>query len=205
MKSIHRLMMTSSAYRQTSDVTAAHEKLDPENVLVSRMRMHRMEAEILNDTMLLVTGRLDQTQYGVPAPVQVRDDGLVIPIGTEKGWRRSIYVQQRRTNIPTILESFDFPQMNPNCVDRQDSTVATQALHLMNNQTIRTLSESFAQRVKMEGGSDPKQQIETLYWLALSRPPSDEERTLSLEALSRLPLAKLCHAMLNSAAFLYID
>ena len=205
IKSMHRLMMTSSAYRQSSNVTSTHENVDPENLLFSRMAMRRMEAEVLNDTMLLVAGRLDETRYGVPAPVQVRDDGLVMPIETERGWRRSIYVQQRRTNIPTILDSFDLPQMNPNCVERLDSTVATQALHLMNNTMVRRLADSFAERVKREAGSDPKQQIEKMYWIALSRPPGDEERKLSLEALTTLPLAKLCHTMLKSAALLYID
>jgi hypothetical protein len=164
-----------------------------------------MEGEVLNDTMLLVAGRLDETRFGAAAPVQVRPDGLVTPIGTEKGWRRSIYVQQRRSNVPTLLDNFDFPAMTPNCVERVDSTVATQALHLMNNGVIDDLADALAKRVEQEAGSDPKQQVEKLYWIALSRPPEDDERKLSLEALAKLPLSRLCHTMLNSAAFLYID
>ena len=109
VKAMHRLMMTSSAYRQSSKLTSALEHSDPENRLLSRMPMRRMEAEVLHDAMLLVAGRLDETRYGPAAPVLVRDDGLVTPIGTKKGWRRSVYVQQRRKHIPTVLESFDLP------------------------------------------------------------------------------------------------
>jgi hypothetical protein len=202
---MQRLMMTSSAYRQSSKVTAADEEKDPDNVLLSRMNMRRMGAEVLNDTMILVSGRLDETRYGVPAPVQVRGDGLVTPTATAKGWRRSIYVQQRRSNIPTILDNFDFPAMTPNCVDRTDSTVATQALHLMNNGMVDELAGSLAERVAKDAGGDPKQQVEKLYWLALSRPPDDEERKLAMDGLAKLSLSRLCHTMLNSAAFLYID
>ncbi len=205
VKAMQRLMMTSSAYRQSSKVASIHEAKDPDNVLLSRMSIRRMGAEVLNDTMLLVSGRLDETRYGVPAPVQVRGDGLVTPVATDKGWRRSIYVQQRRSNIPTILDNFDFPAMTPNCVDRVDSTVATQALHLMNNGMVDDLADSFAKRVAQEAGGDPKQQVEKLYWMALSRPPDDEERRLSMEGLAKLSLGRLCHTMLNSAAFLFID
>jgi hypothetical protein len=204
-KAMHRMMMTSAAYRQGSTVTPDHTKLDQDNVLLSRMPLRRMDAEVLNDTLLLVAGRLDETRFGKPAPVQVRPDGLVTPVASEKGWRRSIYVQQRRSNIPTILESFDFPAMTPNCVDRVDSTVATQALHLMNNAMVDELAESLAKRITAEVGDNPGQQVERLYWIAVSRPPDDEERKLSVRSLARLPLARLCHAILNSAAFVYID
>ncbi len=205
VKAMQRLMMTSGAYRQDSKIDSIHEEKDPDNALLSRMSLRRMSAEVLNDTMLLVSGRLDEARYGAPAPVQVRGDGLVTPVEAGKGWRRSIYVQQRRSNIPTILDNFDFPAMTPNCVDRVDSTVATQALHLMNNGMVDDMADSFAGRVKQEAGSDPKQQVEKLYWMALSRPPDDEERKLSLEGLAKLSLGRLCHTMLNSAAFLYID
>jgi hypothetical protein len=202
---MQRMMMTSSVYRQSSKVTSMLEEKDPDNMLLSRMGMRRMGAEVLNDAMLLIAGRLDETRYGVPAPVQVRGDGLVTPVATGKGWRRSIYVQQRRSTIPTMLDNFDFPAMTPNCVDRVDSTVATQALHMMNNGMVDDLADSFAKRVAQEAGDDPKQQVEKLYWMALSRPPDDEERKLSVESLAKLALGRLCHTMLNSAAFLYID
>ena len=227
MKALHRLIMTSSTYRQASTVTPTHEKLDAENVLLSRMPMRRMEAEVLRDTLFLVSGRLDETRYGPADPVLEREDGLATSVGGEKGWRRSIYVTQytshkRGENNPTILATFDFAQMTPNCLERVESTVAPQALHLMNDTTIRSLAASFAERVKREAGTDPLGQIERAYWIVLSRPPTSEEKELSRKALLELErvaaksapnreavptqaLAKFCHTLLNSAAFIYID
>ena len=231
VKDMHRLIMTSSTYRQVSTVTWAHEKLDPDNVLLSRMPMRRMEAELFYDSLLLVSGRLDETRFGPPDPVEVRSDGLVRPVATEKGWRRSIYVIKKVEfdiskkigfDIPTLLDSFDYPRMSPNCLERNESTVATQALHLMNDAMVRELADSFAERVVRGVGTDPERQIERVYFVALSRPPTAEEKNIARRTLKGLaaqwanvspapedvPLQALrtfCHAILNSAEFLYID
>jgi mono/diheme cytochrome c family protein len=186
IKSMHRLMMTSSTYRQSSAVTPAIEKADPADRLLSRMPMKRMEAEVLYDTLLLVSNKLDESRFGQPEPVVIRDDGLVTPVGTEKGWHRGIYVEQRRTKLPTVMESFDLPAMSPNCVDRSVSMIAPQALHMMNDVMIANLAESFAERVRKEAGTDLEKQIERAYWIALSRPPNDEERKISMEAVRRI-------------------
>jgi hypothetical protein len=249
IKSMHRLMMTSSTYRQSSAVTPLLEKQDPENILLSRMPMKRMEAEVLNDTLLLISKRLDEGRYGLPQPVEVRDDGLVTPIETPKGWRRSIYVTQRRTQLPTLLENFDMPAMSPNCLERNVSIVAPQALNLLNNAMIQKLAQSLAERVRKEAGDDPQMQVDRLYWIAYGRSATEEEKRLCLAALNRmaesdspssaramddrkvaatvassstkksepvldqkkneprdlLSLTNLCHTIMNSAAFLYID
>jgi mono/diheme cytochrome c family protein len=221
MKQMHRLMMTSATYRQSSAVTRAHEKLDPGNVLYSRMPLVRLDAEALYDSLLLVAGRLDETPFGPGDAVQVRPDGLVTPAGTARGWRRLIYVQQQRKRLPTHLETFDYPQMNPNCVERRESLVAPQALHLMNNGSVQRLAEAFAQRLRREAGADPSRQVERAYLIALGRAPGAEEKQLSLDALARLTerwagtadrdtaarnaLTSYCHALVNSAAFLYVD
>src|SRR5262249_1095161 len=133
IKAMHRLMVTSNTYRQSSAVTAEFEAADPGNNLYSRMPLVRLDAEALYDTLLLVAGRLDETRFGPADAIQVRPDGLVTPNGTARGWRRLIYVQQTRKHVATHLENFDFPPMNPNCLERRDSTVAPQALYLMNN------------------------------------------------------------------------
>jgi mono/diheme cytochrome c family protein len=218
IKTMHRLIMTSNTYRQASTVTPELLKADPDNIWLSRMPLKRMEAELLYDSLLDISGRLDATRFGPPEPVQVRDDGLVTPIATEKGWRRSVYVAQRRTEIPTLFESFDLPPMSPNCLERNTSTVAIQALHLLNNSMVENLAEVFAERVRKEAGDQPEKQIETAYWYALSRPPSAEEKSASLQAFthfkqlerpgsdeSQRALASFCHALVNSAGFLYID
>jgi hypothetical protein len=225
IKQMHRLMMTSSAYRQVSTIGPESKRVDPDDALLSRMPLRRMDAESLNDTMLLVSGRLDETTFGVPAPVEVREDGLVTQIETPKGFRRSIYVQQRRTEIPTVLDNFDLPPMSPNCSERTESTVSLQALYLLNNGMVQQLADSTAARIKKEAGESIGKQIDTLYWRALSRGPSEEEKKLALEAVTKIQqaelhsssqklseseaqtaaLSKLCHTIFNSAAFLYID
>jgi hypothetical protein len=231
VKTMHRLMMTSAAYRQSSLVTPTHELLDPDNALFSRMPLRRVDAEVLYDSILLAAGRLDETRYGPPDAVETNADGLVTPVATSaQHWRRSIYVEQRRKQIPTLLESFDLPQMNPNCIDRADSNVAPQALHLLNNATIHKLTEHFAARVQNEAGDDPAKQIERVYLTALSRLPSSDEAELALATLAELTdhwskrlagaadpaetsqneaslraLSSFCHTILNSAEFLYVD
>jgi hypothetical protein len=220
-KAMHRLMMTSATYRQGSAVTPEAQKLDSENTLFSRMPLTRLDAEALYDTLLLVAGRLDETRFGPGDAVQARPDGLVTPAGTDRGWRRIVYVRQTRKQIPTHLENFDFPQMNPNCVERRPSTVAPQALHLMNNGMVLRLAEHFAGRVRREAGADPAKQVEAVYLTALSRFPTDEERRVGVAALEKLAgrwaengdrasaglqaLTTYCHAVVNSAEFLYVD
>ena len=217
---MHRLMMTSATYRQCSAVTPELAKLDPANELYSRMPLVRLDAESLYDTLLLVAGRLDETRFGPADTVQVRPDGLVTPTGTARGWRRLIYVQQTRKQPLTHLENFDFPQMNPNCIERRESTVAPQALHLMNNGMVDQLAEQFAKRVSRE--TEPEKQVEKVYLIGLSRLPTEEEKKIGVDALHQLTeewskpqaggdtarlhaLKTYCHAIVNSAGFLYVD
>ena len=224
-KSLHRLIMTSATYRQSSRVTPLHERLDPENRRLSRMPLRRMDAEVLRDTLFLISDRLDQTPGGLPNPVLQRKDGLATSVPTPRGWRRSIYVRQQTSHRmgasnPTILDTFDFPEMTPNCLERVESTVVPQALHLLNDGTVRGLADSLAERVRREAGSDPSRGIEEAYWIVLNRPPTSEEQSVSRQALETLgksvdntdgkevadqALAKFCHTLLNSAGFLYID
>jgi hypothetical protein len=220
-KAMHRLMMTSATYRQSSAVTPESQKLDPENALFSRMPLTRLDAEALYDTLLLVAGRLDETRFGPGDAVRARPDGLVTPAGTDRGWRRIVYVRQTRKQIPTHLENFDFPQMNPNCVERRPSMVAPQALHLMNNGMVLRLAEHFAGRVRREAGADPAKQVEAVYLTALSRFPTDAEKQLGVASLDKLTsrwaekgdravtgmqaLTTYCHAIVNSAEFLFVD
>ena len=219
VKAMHRLIMNSSTYRQMSTVTPAHERLDPENDLLSRFPLKRMEAEVLWDTLLLISGQLDETPFGAADGVNVRPDGLVTAVGTESGWRRSIYVEHNRKQNMTILESFDLPRQTPNCLERKLSTVAPQALHLLNNQTIHELATSFAERVIREVGDHPAKQIDQGYQIALGRLPTPEEKQLVMESLDKLKqqwaedetasgvkaLADVCHVLINAAEFMYID
>ena len=222
LKTMHRLMMTSNTYRQASAVTPRQEQLDPGNRLLSRMPLRRMEAEELRDTLLWVAGQLEESRFGPPDPVTVRADGLVL-----SGKRRSVYVQQLRKQPASLLEIFDLPAMNPNCLQRSESLVAPQALHLLNDTAVREMAGQFADRVLRVAGEEAAQQVQRAYWIALSRPPSAQEQEDCLHTLKRMTeqwgeqlaanekpsnsearrkaLTTLCHTIMNSALFLYID
>ena len=230
IKRMHRNIMTSATYRQASQVSPAHLRLDPENRLLSHMPLQRLDAESLRDTLLFISGRLDETPFGPADLLDVREDGLVTSVALPGGWRRSVYVLQRRSQPVTLLANFDLPQMSPNCIQRPISTVAPQALHLLNNRTVHQLAQAFADRVIAEVGSDPDRQMKRVDRIALSRHPSQEEAGVGLVRLSQLSakwngqmdqdasrfeaasgdaatrvLGNFCHAMLNSAALLYVD
>ena len=212
VKELHRLMMNSRTYRQSSRVADELVTADPENRLLSRMPMRRMDAESLRDSLLFVSGKLDDTPGGPPDPVSVDQDGLVSVDPTPGGnWRRSLYAQYRRTEIPTMMETFDYPEMGPNCYERSISTVSPQSLMLTNNGRVREWSAALAERIEQtvvgDGESAPgsAEKVDLLYKIALSRPPTKTERELGIEVLQEVTFEAYCHAILNSAAFIYID
>jgi hypothetical protein len=220
IKQMHRLMMNSRTYRQSNRITEQRRKLDPQNRLLSRMPLRRMNAEALRDSLLFVSGKLTDTPGGPPDGVSVDRDGLVSAnVTANGGWRRSIYLQYRRTEIPTMLETFDYPEMGPNCVARSVSIVSPQSLMLLNNRRVRELAAAFAERVeKLSGDRDRNDRgvrVDFVYQIALSRPPSEQERRLGIAVLQELEitwkgdrrraLETYCHTILNSAAFVYVD
>ena len=229
VKHMHRLTMTSTAYRQVSRKDGEALAADPDNVLLSRMAMRRMDAEQLYDSILMATSRLDPTRFGLPVDLELSDDGEYRATGSTRGFRRSVYtLQQPRTPI-SLLEAFDLPQLSPNCIVRNQSNVPTQALHLMNSEWMWGLSRYMAGRVIDVAGSDPAKQVREVFLRALSRAPSHDETSESLAALDDLQdhwserlmsdrretpieatarwlaLANVCHTVLNSAEFAFID
>ena len=229
IKEMHRLMMTSEAYRQSSRVESAAAQADPDNLLLSRMPMRRMDAEVLHDSILRVTGRLDGTRFGRPARVTKQENGEIVADGTEQGWRRAVYLLKKRRLPITLLEVFDAPKLAPNCTERRESTVAPQALQMMNGETQIEHSRYLAGRLIDEHPDHDGAQVAALYRTVLSRQPSAGEAEAAqadLTALRKSWLAHLedtrhpgprqstaawmalgsfAHAMLNSAEFLYID
>ena len=161
VKAMHRLIMNSQTYRQSSRVTEERRRLDPANRLLSRMSLRRLDAEAVRDSLLFVSGMLDGDPGGIPDAVTVDRDGQVHAFPTEGGgWRRSVYLQYRRTAIPTLMDTFDYPKMGPNCVSRSESTVSPQPLLLMNNGHVRELARRFAQRVHGSVGNELRLQVE---------------------------------------------
>ncbi|MGI8991659.1 MAG: PSD1 and planctomycete cytochrome C domain-containing protein [Bryobacteraceae bacterium] len=229
MKSMHRLMVTSTAYRQSSQVSEALIAVDPDNALLSRMPLKRMDAETLYDSILTATGRLDPALFGKPVEVTVTADKEVIVKPEKTGFRRSIYVLHRRQTPMSLLDAFDEPIMTPNCTERRRSNVATQALHMMNGSMAWESARFMAGRVIDEAGADRAGQVAAIYLRAYSRRPSVEETKSAVDAIENfrkqwparlesdndsapraeeanwLAVANYCHAILNSAEFSFID
>ncbi len=225
LKALHRLIMTSTAYRQVSRATQRTQERDPDNRLWSRFPLRRLDADALRDSILKVAGRLDPTPYGPADELEVKPDGEVVAKAGSQGYRRSIYLMQRRSKPVSLLESFDAPLLVPNCLKRPHSTVSSQALQLENSELVRISARHMAGRVIDAVGDDLPKQIERVYLLTLTRPPSPQESMKAEEVLRRLTrewkqhlevevppepvaskaqwlaLASLCHTYLNSASF----
>lgn len=189
LKHVHRLIMTSTAYRQGHAENAAKRNIDPENRLYGRREARRLEAEVIRDAMLAISGKLNPKPFGEPVPVMADRTGQYI-LGIEnlnagrpgdwlpmhgEQYRRSVYVQARRSRPLAVLASFDWPAMSPNCEARASSTVAPQSLLLMNNRLIVAQSEYFAKRVRQEAGQERDAQVRRAWELAYGREPSKQE------------------------------
>src|SRR5262249_22143760 len=142
IKAMQRLVMTSATYRQQSGDDG--------------FPLRRIEAECVRDSILKIAGRLDMKPFGPADPIKALPDGEVITEST----RRSVYVTHRRTQPISLLETFDQPFMNPNCVKRGLSVVSSQALDLMNGDLVRENSRFMAGRIIDAAGEDPSAQIE---------------------------------------------
>ena len=175
LKQLHRQIMTSRTYRQTSTRDPIRDRIDPDNSYLSRMSVRRLEAEILRDSLLTVSGRLNPQVGGAPVPVMFNEEGQVVigidttdTAGRPSGkivplngaeFRRSIYVQARRSRPLEMFATFDAPIMEPSCDARAVTTVSPQSLLLMNSTTMRVHAQQFAQRVQSEGGKDTAEQV----------------------------------------------
>jgi hypothetical protein len=199
LKEMHRLILNSTVYKQSSTRTAERDAVDPDNLLLSRAPLRRLDAEVLRDAMLLVSGQLNPKMFGAPVPVMLDTDGQVIvgvdttdtagrptgkvvPLNGEE-FRRSVYVQMRRSRPLGMLETFDLPKMEPNCELRTASTVAPQSLTLMNSAFALGAATAFAERVQRETGAAPEAQITRAWKLALGCLPSQTELQRSLDFL----------------------
>ena len=133
MKKLHRLILLSTVWRQSSEIpeSSAMDSIDPTNQSYWRRSVIRLEAETLRDSMLAAAGDLDPKLFGAPLPVKTDDAGQVI---VENQKRRSLYIQMKRSQPVAMLQAFDAPVMETNCEYRTVSTVATQSLMLMNGE-----------------------------------------------------------------------
>ncbi|HMC64842.1 MAG TPA: DUF1553 domain-containing protein, partial [Gemmataceae bacterium] len=225
IKTMHRLIMTSSTYRQISTIDpklhAAARERDPDNRLLWRQRLGRLEAEVLRDSILSVTGALNPVMYGRPVTMVRHADGEVTTPSDASGKRRSIYLQVRRSQPLTMLQVFDQPVMETNCTRRATSTVSSQALTLLNSDFMVGAADAFAARALKENASDPAGHC---WRLAFARQPTEQEQA-KLQAFlkaqtdrhaaavargnpreaERRALADLCHMLLSANEFAYVD
>jgi hypothetical protein len=249
LKKLHRLILTSTAYRQSSVRDSEKERIDPDNRLLGRMNSRRLEAETIRDAMLVATGKLNPKQFGAPVPIMTDEDGQIVvgvdtndtagrpsgkfvPLNGEE-FRRSIYIQMRRSRPIGMLESFDLPRMEPNCELRNASTVATQSLAMMNGDFTLTMSKYLAERTTREAGGEVAAQVRHAWKLAFGSEPSAGDADRSREFIAKqtaffqahpvkVPppakgkeappaepamqaLATFCQALLTSNQFLYVD
>ncbi len=236
LKRLHKLIMTSNAYRQVSRRNAKQDKIDPDNRLLGRMNIRRMEAETIRDAILVLSGRINLRMHGKPVPVSENDEGQVIigvnttdsanrPTGKKvdlKGdeFRRSLYVQVRRSLKLSFLDAFDAPTMEPNCAKRPVSTVAPQALIFMNNQFVVDQSRVMAERLRKLAGDDLDGQLTAGWEHAFAYEPSGTELSSSREFVQKqtalfkerkdktpelTAMANYCQALMSANRFIYVD
>jgi hypothetical protein len=242
LKQLHRLLVLSTAYQQTSLRAEPLQQRDPDNRLLGRMSVRRLEAEAIRDAILAAAGNRSDRMGGPPAPVNPDEVGQVIigkatrdgngilvaePDTGEDQFRRSIYVQVRRSMPLGMLEPFDVASTAPNCELRPSSTVPPQSLLMMNSTFILRQSEAFAQRVAREAGDDLAAQVRRAWHLAYGQPASEEEvargvlfvtaqqphfEQAAAEAKDKPALsprqqsvALLCQVLVSSNRFLYVD
>ncbi len=218
LKHLHRLIMTSTVYRQQSSRSELAQEVDGANDLYSHFPVRRLEAEVIRDSILAVSSRLDAVQFGQAVAVSADDAGQIIVKGEQQ--RRSVYLHVRRTQPVALLKSFDAPVMEVNCGKRESSTVATQSLMLMNSNFVLQSSQAFAQRISSDESKPVNEQLAYGWQLAYGRTPTPEERVMAESYLSeqrellesrqhespnKQALTNFAQALLSSNEFLYVE
>jgi hypothetical protein len=215
VKPLHRLLVLSNTYRQSSRPdSAAVVQLDPENRLLARYSRRRLSAEEIRDAMLAVSGRLNPKRGGPSVMVPV-DPEIVALLNKPGQWqvakdpaefdRRSIYLHAKRNLRLSFMESFDAPALQTSCPRRESTTHAPQALELLNGRLSNDLAESFARRLEDETGGVPEQVVHRAYALATGRAPTPEELRLSLDFVRDQPRKEFALAIFNLNGFLYVQ
>jgi cytochrome c553 len=220
VKRLIRTLMLSRAYHMSSHPGERADQADPQNLLLHRMRVRRLEGEAIRDAMLAVSGRLDRRAYGPPVPVYLTafQDGRGRPKSgpLDGDGRRSVYLAVRRNFLSSFLLAFDTPIPFSTMGRRTVSNVPAQALILMNDPFVHQQAEVWAKRVAEQGGS-ASERINGMYQSAFGRPPSEAELRACLEFLDRQgelaggkpgePAAwkDLAHMLFNAKEFIFVN
>jgi Protein of unknown function (DUF1549)/Protein of unknown function (DUF1553)/Planctomycete cytochrome C len=216
MKSMHKLIMTSEAYRRSADPTPSAREKDPANELFSHMNRRRLQSEEIHDGVLQVSGTLNSKMGGIPIVPPLQTEELYGMIGKpENNWvvspdpeqfsRRSIYMLQRRTFQQPMFEALDSPDGVQSCPRRNESTTAPQSLALLNGDFIMGQAKKMAAKV---------QSVDEIWTRVLGRPPSPEERASATKLIERqtqrlgskeAAYTELARALMNLNEFLYVE
>ena len=222
LKHLHRVIMASATYQQSSQHREDAARYDPENKLLWKFPLHRLEGEVIRDASLAVAGALNP-KMGGPSIFPELPPGMPTPRG---GWkvnddpeernRRSVYIFVRRNTRYPLFESFDMPDPHESCSRRNVTTSPIQALNLLNSKLTLEWAQSFAARVLAQAGPDLTRQIESAFQLAYCRLPQPDEKKLAFQFLAAhrevigdrsdngaATLTDLCHMLLNSNEFVY--
>lgn len=207
LKELHKLIMTSSVYTQSSRFDEAKAQIDRENQFLWRWPPQRLEAEVIRDSLLAASGHLDPTMYG-PGTLD------------ESSRRRSIYFTVKRSKLIPMMQAFDAPDALSSIGERSTTTVAPQALLLLNNPNARAYAKAFASRIAPESKADPAKAVRAGYVVAIARQPTDDEladgisfvaaQTSSYAAAGKpdapqLALADFCQVLLCLNEFVYVE
>jgi hypothetical protein len=220
IKHIHRLILNSNTYQQSSHLPgdpalkALAIKKDPENKLLWRFNRRRLAAEQIRDAILAVSGKLN-TRQGGPSIMVPIDQGLVNTLYKPSQWapakdpaehnRRSIYLIVKRNLRLPFMEVFDAPDAQVSCARRESSTHAPQALELLNGTFANEQAEAFATRLEAEAGPNLRQQIDLGYRLVTGRHARPKEIQLALAFLKTQPKREFALTLLNLNSFLYVN
>ncbi|MHC4875738.1 MAG: DUF1553 domain-containing protein [Planctomycetota bacterium] len=210
LKTLHRLIVTSATYRQTSLYRADAAAIDADNRLLWRKSPRRLEAEAIRDTTLTIAGVLNDT-LGGPG---YRDFDTFTrntqfyemkdKTGPEFN-RRSVYRTWVRSGRNQFLDAFDCPDPSAKAPKRAVTVTPLQALALLNNSFVLRMANQLAERVQGDAGSETSKQIEVLFRLAYGRGPKAAERSVTTAFITEHGLPELCRVILNSNEFLYVD
>jgi hypothetical protein len=208
LKHLHRIILLSTVYQQSTTVSATTLELDPENHWFSRKHVQRLEGEVIRDNLLLISGCLNRTLGGPgvspPIPEDILKSANRWTISPEEAdhHRRSVYVVARRNLRFPFLEVFDAPDSNVSCPERGRSTTAPQALSLLNSPEVVAACTRTAARLQRESTTQ-RDFVSRTYRSILGRAPSPRERALAQEFLGASPPSELCRALLNLNEFVY--
>jgi hypothetical protein len=206
LKAMHRLMLTSATYLQST--ASPHLSKDPENLHFARMNRLRLEGEAIRDSLLFVSGRLNERMFGpgvfppVPADVLKGSKGWTVSPDPKDHARRSVYIFARRNLRFPFLEVFDAPDSNLSNPERGRSTTAPQSLTLLNAPEVVEAARALAARLEQ---SPAEQRVALAYRNVLGRLPTDREADVAREFLATSPLRELCRALFNLNAFVYVE